>query len=341
MKKALEDKGHKVTLLQYPNERATDEKLSWNIDIERGIATRNGKQLILKDFDGVMVRSWGTAAIAAEYAKVFEKLGITIANDIDKTTKSNSKVATTKIFQDANVSMPYTEAYLFSELKENDLLEKIKAFAKGKELFVVKSAYGTRGEKVQFFDDPEKAKSFIVSEKQANQKGFVLQDFCNTGKKASSYRVLVVGGKVVVGMELTSTDDKLISNVSAGGTTRLLGKEELDELQSVAARAAVALGMECCSGVDIIRNAYNKKELFVLEANDGPGISTIVDKHGIPLHEWVAEAFVQKVLKNLGQKTNLNNFLAPTGNRVNNDTNPSHALAKAVTRSPSKSRLGR
>jgi len=29
-----------------------------------------------------MIRSWGTAAIAASYAKVFEKLSITIANDI-------------------------------------------------------------------------------------------------------------------------------------------------------------------------------------------------------------------------------------------------------------------
>jgi len=237
--------------------------------------------------------------------------------------------------------MPYTEAYLFSELKENEVLEKNRAFAKGKELFVVKSAYGTRGEKVQFFNDPEKATSFIISEKQANQKGFVLQDFCNTGKKASSYRVLVVGGKVVVGMELTSTDNQLISNVSAGGTTRLLAKDELDELQTVAAAAAIALGMECCSGVDIIRNVHNKKELFVLEANDGPGVSTIVDNHQIPLHNWVADAFVHKVIKNLGQKTNLNTFLVPTGNSVNNDTNTSCALSKPVTRSPATSRLGR
>jgi len=120
--------GHNVRLIQYENDRATDTSKSWKLDKENGILTRGIEIIPCGNFDGMMVRSWGTASIANEYAREFEKRGVIIANSPDKTEITNSKVDTTKIFQKNNVPMPETEALFFKGMSDDELKEKVNSF---------------------------------------------------------------------------------------------------------------------------------------------------------------------------------------------------------------------
>jgi len=105
---------------------------------------------------------------------------------------------------------------------------------------------------------------------------------------------LVVGEKVVGGMLLTAVEGSLVTNTATGGTTEYLDNNEiLNSWKIKAVKAAKSLGMECCSGVDILVGSDGK--VVILEANDGPKISTAVDEHGANWHKLAAQALVNKV----------------------------------------------
>lgn len=309
LKTALEHEGHEVTFIQYPNDRRPDSEKGADWEFKDDTTLTRGEEIIhVSDFDGVILRSWGSAHKGKEVIEKFEAAGVVSANETKFTTISNSKVDTTTKFRESDIPMPYSEEYLYENYQPQQLTHFFQKNAGTQQRIVIKPDYGTLGESIKFPQSIEESQSIIESFRDTGHKGFVLQKFVDTdidGKGKNVFRVIVVGGEVLGALQGYMTNEELSINYvkakSASpigeGSFEVFTKSELSSANpkaaSLALDAAKALGNEICCGVDIIQGHQG---FYVLEANDSPNLSSFHDQ-GIDVCEPFAKAFAAKIEK--------------------------------------------
>lgn len=293
LKTQLEAKGAIVDFIQYDNVQASDASQSFHLTRAHGKSyfERDGEILDLKRYDGVMLRSWGTEKQGHAALKVFADAGITMANDYKEILDADSKARTFNRFHAANVPVPETIV-----VHPGDNSEQVLAGFASYPL-VIKQDISSRGDAVYFLHDREEALARIDAMRKAGEEEIVLQQFIRCGERQQTYRCVVVNDEVVGVMRLTAADGEMHTNTAKGGSTEFIEHPDA-ALTTLAINAAKAMRLPI-TGVDII--VGENGQMLVLEANDGPKISTLVDTHHVPLDDMVADAFVNKIRHKMAQ----------------------------------------
>jgi ribosomal protein S6--L-glutamate ligase len=290
LKAAMEKSGAKVDLISYDNPKLQTDKekaQAYHVETVRGRTrlVKNGRPLDLNQYDGVMLRCWGSETEGHAALQVFAEAGVPMANDHQDILAADSKVTTFRRFTEAEIPVPKTHVLQADENIENEL-SQFTEFP-----VVIKRDIGCRGNDVYFARDKNDAVSHIQSLRNEGETEIVLQQFICTGEKQKTYRCLVIQGKIVATIELTAPEGKLVTNSAQGGSGQLIAHPPR-EVTDIALRAAKTMNL-LITGVDIITGEDGRH--YALEANDSPLISAFPEKYGVPADSYAADAFIEKV----------------------------------------------
>lgn len=235
-------------------------------------------------YSGVVLRAWTAPDEGFKALDMFEEAGVMPLNHIKDIRNAGSKLATSEIFKSADIPHPDAIAINIS----TGLTEEHNRFLERHEPpYVIKGNLGTQGKAIYFCDSVDEIIS-VVSELGQDA---VMQEYIKTGDKQQTYRLFVVNDEVVGTMRLTAEKEGVaVTNTGSGGDPELC--ELPQELNNIAVKAAKAMNLTV-SGVDMIIGEDSRP--YVLEANDSPKVSTLVEKFGVPAHEKVAESFVRRI----------------------------------------------
>lgn len=278
--------GCQVRFLEYTNPQVHIEYIEGD-----NIIKVNENRFNIMQFDGVMLRSWGTAFLGTKFQRIFEKAGIKSCNSTDNMAISDSKIASAKIFKKAGIQSPLTFIFPGGYSTDSQLWSKINDIGKTK-YFVIKPDYCTGGNNITFASSAEQALR-IMKRYRENTQGFVLQQYIDPprqqGQNPWHIRILVIGNKAVGALKLTATGNSIASNTAQKATAELI--ELSDKQQELAVRASSAIGLNV-SGVDMMQDAEGQS--YILEVNDSPKLSTL-DSLGINVSREVALFFINKI----------------------------------------------
>jgi len=131
--------------------------------------------------------------------------------------------------------------------------------------FVVKTAYGARGDGVRKVDNINEFSTVLSTLGGDENNPLLVQKFIPTSM-GKDVRAMVIGDNVAFSMLRKAKDpDEFRSNFSLGGTVTpyTLSQEE----KNIAVNATKAIGLDY-SGVDLL---FSKQGLIVCEVNESPG----------------------------------------------------------------------
>lgn len=249
---AAEERGHDVRVIDY---------LRCYMDI----TARKSKVLYAGEtlkFDAIVPRIgasytfYGTAVV-----RQFEVGGTYSINPSDSIAKSRDKLRALQLLAQAGVDLP-TTGFAHSSKDIGGLMDVVDGAP-----MVVKLLEGTQGRGVVLAETRKAAESVIEAFRQLDAN-ILLQEFVKEAKGAD-LRALVVGSRVVAGMERQAASGEFRANLHRGGTAR--GIELTEAEQQTAVLAARTLGLRV-SGVDMLRGPDGP---VVIEVNSSPGLEGI------------------------------------------------------------------
>lgn len=285
LKAAMEACGARVDFIQFANDKASDPSLSYHTQEAHGHKrlVKDGKALNIKQYDGVMLRTWGSEQAGHDALKLFADAGVTMANDHEDIAAADSKVKTFERFEQAGVTIPKT---LIAHNQQTALqaLKELPGFP-----IVIKRDIGSRGDGVFFAHNQNEATEITSKLFDEGEHQIVLQQFIRSGNRQKTYRLLVVDNKVIGAKELTAPEGELLTNGAKGGTSERVDPPQ--KIKDLAINAAKAMKVNI-TGVDIITDENGQGH--VLEANDSPNISALTSE-GIPAAEAAANSFLKTV----------------------------------------------
>ena len=218
--------------------------------------------------------SSATAAYGLEVVAHFESSGVPSVNPSDAIATARHKWRTLRILADSGLPIPAS----FAAGDPDDLDRAIKRV--GGYPFIAKPFHGTGGEGIMLFETPLTAKSALDTVWNLRQD-YVGQRFY--AQIESDLRVLVVGSRVLGGMERVAREGDFRSNMHRGAMGRAVAvPTEVADLAISAARA-VQLGI---AGVDMLRVSHGA---VVLEVNPSPGFEGFEQV----THHDVADAMIR------------------------------------------------
>jgi len=272
---AAQIRGHDVRVVDYlrcyldiapgnPRVLFRGEELTFDVVISRIAANRT---------------FYGTAVV-----RQFEMMGILTVNESQSINRSRDKLRTIQILSRSSIDIPKT--VLAEETRDIDGLISIV----GEAPVVVKLTEGTQGVGVVLAESRSAARSLIDAFRQLDAN-ILVQEYIKEAS-GTDIRCLVVGDRVVAGMERRSHDGDFRSNLHQGGSGTPV--DLTDEERDIAVRATKALGLEV-AGVDMLRS--NRGPL-VLEVNSSPGIEGIERTSNVD----VAGAIIEHLEERLGEE---------------------------------------
>lgn len=196
-------------------------------------------------------------------------------------TTAHDKLLTHLELQKHNIPMPrtYVSATISAAKK---ILEKINYPV------IMKFPHGTGGKGVMFADSYASASS-LLDALSALRQPFIIQEYVETG--GTDIRAIVVGKKVIAGMERKAGSMEARANFHSGGTGETI---ELDSAtKKVAVSVAKAIGAEICA-VDLLRSV---KGPLVIEANLSPGLQLITKTTKIDVADKIAKHLYKRTFE--------------------------------------------
>ncbi|MCH5153942.1 MAG: RimK family alpha-L-glutamate ligase [Clostridiales bacterium] len=178
---------------------------------------------------------------------------IRLFNSADAIERCDDKMTTHLLLDGSGIPMPDTVAGLLCYDKTAEIKdESVNKIADALGLpVVVKQAYGSMGTGVFKADTAEQLKSLM---ERFKCEPHLFQRYI-ASSKGRDLRVIVVGGKVLGGIQRRSNND-FRSNIGLGGSAK---KADVpDEVKSYALTAAKVLGLDYC-GIDFL---YGEKFLL-------------------------------------------------------------------------------
>lgn len=191
---------------------------------------------------------------------------------------AHDKLLTQLMLQQHNVPMPRTYQAATAEAAKSIMKEMNFPI-------IMKFPQGTGGKGVVFAESYASASS-VLDALTALRQPFILQEYVDTG--GSDIRAIVIGDKVVAGMERKANVSEKRANVHSGGTGEAV---ELDDYtKKLAVKTAQAIKAEIC-GVDLLVGA---KGPLVIEANIYPGLQGVTECTKIDVADAIAQHLFKK-----------------------------------------------
>jgi len=129
--------------------------------------------------------------------------------------------------------------------------------------FVLKYNYGSQGAGVMIMETKKSAISTIEGLLK-NKADFILQQYIES--RGQDIRAIVMGDKVIVTYQRTAPKGDFRSNLSLGGSGKLINLSMDDQILCI--KASQAIGMEV-SGIDLIKDARGTTYLNEINSNFG------------------------------------------------------------------------
>lgn len=263
-----------LSAFTYQADRLTEElvKLGIKVDVRRNdefycyVANGGVLESKLKDCDFCVYLDKDKYT-----SQMLEKSGLRLFNSHDSIQACDDKMTTAILLSDHGVPMPKTLAGLLCyDLDESvksgslDIVEKQLGYP-----LIVKTSYGSLGKGVFKVDGREELEK--VSEKL---KGVphLFQEFISSSR-GKDIRVIVIGGKAVVGMLRKSKGD-FRSNIELGGVGEKINLP--DAVIELAEKVAKILKLDYC-GVDVL---IGEEGYYICEVNSNAffgGIEKVTD----------------------------------------------------------------
>jgi gamma-F420-2:alpha-L-glutamate ligase len=217
----------------------------------------DGERVPLPDFVIPRIGS-GTTYFAMAVLRQLEGLGVYCLNGAEAVDAARDKLKHLQLLSAANVPIPKTLLVKFPV--DVDFVEREMGFP-----IVVKTIVGTQGSGVHLCKDRDAMVDLVEFVEANNPKAqLVLQEFLEESK-GIDLRLVVIGGRVVAGMQRTAAKG-FKANVSQGGSA-----EEIDAspaLRWLATEVARILDLDM-TGIDFLR--CNKYGYRICEVNSAPG----------------------------------------------------------------------
>ncbi|MFI3321842.1 MAG: RimK family alpha-L-glutamate ligase [Rikenellaceae bacterium] len=188
-----------------------------------------------------------------ELSEKLEEMGVKVVNSTNSMVLAQNKWLTYSTLKKYEIPQPTT--YLIEgRLEYKDACQKI-----GSEIFILKSVFGSKGEKVWLVKDQVDYNNIISS----HQEQFIIQKFIEESS-GRDIRVWVAGGKVSAAVERRN-NSSFRSNISCGGVAK---RVEMDsELIKIAIDSTNALDLDI-AGVDILQS-HNGYTVCEVNGNSG------------------------------------------------------------------------
>lgn len=251
LKKAAQDKGHEVRVVNYA-------KCYVTIESGNPIIRYEGESL--HDVDVIIPRiSSSLTKYGSSIVRQFEMRGVFTTTSSIALNRSRDKLRSLQLLARAGVGIPKT-VFSRETAEMDDLIDQA-----GGTPLIIKLAHGTHGKGV-VLAETRKAAQAVMQAFYVEGVSFLVQEFIEESA-GTDIRAFVVGGKVVASMQRQSLDDDFRSNIHLGGEGIAVKLTDLE--RKTALKAAKAMGLSIC-GVDMMRSARGP---LVLEVNSSPGFA--------------------------------------------------------------------
>jgi ribosomal protein S6--L-glutamate ligase len=267
LKEEARKRGHKVKVISYT-------KCYVKIEKSNPVVRYEGADLT--GFDAIIPRiaqrytRYGTAIV-----RQFEMQGIYTTASSIAIQRSRDKLRTMQLLARSGVGIPKT--LIASETSSfDDLIEQV-----GGAPLIIKVARGTHGNGVVLAETSKAAKA-VMQAFYVENVNFLIQEFIKESA-GTDIRAIVVGNRVVAGIQRQSLDDDFRSNTHQGGVGKIIKLS--DEERSTAVKAAKSMGLPVCA-VDMMRSNSGP---LVLEVNSSGSIKTPEQLTGRNVAEKIIE----------------------------------------------------
>lgn len=226
------------------------------------------------------------------FVRNLELSGVRTFNSSESIGLADDKIKTALVLKENGFEIPDTIA--LPKLYYYDYPDTAYIRKAGKKLgypLVIKEAFGSLGQQVYL------AKTFYDAVRivaQFGTKSCLFQKY-ETESKGQSIRAIVIGGKVLCAMRLTSEED-FRSNAENGGVAESI--ELPQEYIDIAERVALTFGLDYC-GIDFFAN-----KPIVIEVNSNAYFETMEKVSQVN----VAEAYAKHILNKAGEKLCVNSL---------------------------------
>lgn len=200
----------------------------------------------------------GTTYFALSVIRQLQHLGVATFNTWDSIELVKDKLATHQVLAAAHLPIPKTMLAKFPV--DVELVDKTLGFP-----LVVKTLAGSQGSGVFLCETKQKFSDLmeLVRATQANAN-LIFQEFV-ADSRGRDLRILVIGGRVVAGMERRAEGDNFKANYSMGG--RVVAFEPDRDAEWLALESARLLGLDI-AGIDLLFDGEGYK---ICEANSATG----------------------------------------------------------------------
>ena len=238
----------------------------------------------LFDVDAVIARIIPTGSLDQIIYRVdalhwIEERGVPVVNSPRAIERSVDKFYTTALLQEAGLPVPDTvvcegvDEAMAATLDMGDV--------------IVKPIFGSMGRGMMRVSDPDIAYRVFGTLEQL-QAVFYLQRAVDHGGR--DVRVFVVGARAIGAIERRAPDGDWRTNVSRGGSARLVDLPA--EWEQLALRAAVAVGADY-AGVDLLPSRDGR--VFVLEVNGIPGWRALQSAGQLDVADTIVDCLERRV----------------------------------------------
>ena len=238
----------------------------------------------LFDVDAVIARIIPTGSLDQIIYRVdalhwIEERGVPVLNSPRAIERSVDKFYTTALLQEAGLPVPDTVVC--------EGVDEAMAAALDMGDVIVKPIFGSMGRGMMRVNDPDIAYRVFRTLEQL-QAVFYLQRAVDHGGR--DVRVFVVGARTIGAIERRAPDGDWRTNVSRGGSARLVDLPA--EWEQLALRAAAVVGADY-AGVDLLPSRDG--HVFVLEVNGIPGWRALQSAGQLDVADTIVDCLERRV----------------------------------------------
>jgi ribosomal protein S6--L-glutamate ligase len=259
----FKDKGKKAKIINPENLLMYIEDRSYG-DCLYHLEGAKPQRIYKKDIAAVVPRIGKGLEIHAKSIQHIQNLGVPVTSPSDGLLIARDKMLSTLKLSRQGIVTPKTILYR-KPLHFNWIVEKLGGFP-----IIAKLLSGSRGVGVFILSDKLSASTSLEAF-SALGNSLQLQAYVESSDKDTNkhdFRLIVIDGKVVCCIKRFSLDGDFRSNASISKQAENYEPEK--EMIDIALKAAAAVGLSNCCGVDVVRRKEDGK-MFVIEVNGNFG----------------------------------------------------------------------
>ncbi len=243
----------------------------------------------LRDYDAVIPRVGASITFyGMAVVRQFRLMGCLCLNSAESIGKSRDKLYAHQLLAEHGINMPLTGmAHSPKDIKS------ILSFTGGAPV-VLKLLQGAQGQGVVLAETDAAATSVIGAVR--NLKAHMLVQEYVREAAGADIRCLVVGSRVIAGMERKAKKGEFRANLHQGGSARMTKLSPEERRLALQATKVMGLGV---AGVDFLRSEDGPK---VLEVNSSPGLQGVEQSSGLDIAGTIIDHVEKLVVRSRKKK---------------------------------------